>query len=228
MSKAIGVIGGMGPAATADFFVKLLEATPAERDQDHLRVLIDSNPRVPDRNAAIAGRGPSPGPQLAQAARGLERAGADVLVIACNTAHAFADEIQSAVQIPLLSMIDATADAAMRSNPWRVGVLAADGCRRAGLYQRAFADRGVEALFLNEEEQWDFMQLLYRIKAGDVGDATRRAMEHLAISLNARGAQAVVAACTEVPLVLNTDALATPVISSTDALVARVVAFARD
>jgi len=86
----------------------------------------------------------------------------------------------------------------------------------------------VAALFLNEEEQLDFMQLLYRIKAGDVGDATRRAMEHLAISLNARGAQAVVAACTEVPLVLNTDALATPVISSTDALVARVVAFARD
>jgi len=227
MSKTIGVIGGMGPAATVDFFAKLLEATPAERDQDHLRVLIDSNPRVPDRNAAIAGRGPSPGPQLAEAARGLERAGADVLVIACNTAHAFADEIQSVVKIPLLSMIDATADAAMENKPWRVGVLAADGCRRAGLYQRAFEVRNVEALFLNDEGQQEFMQLLYRIKAGDVGDATQRAMERLAISLNARGAQAVIAACTEVPLVLNADALATPVISSTDALVARVVAFAR-
>jgi aspartate racemase len=227
MSKTIGIIGGMGPAATSDFFAKLLEATPAQCDQDHLRVLIDSNPRVPDRNAAIAGRGPSPGPQLAETARGLERAGADVLVIACNTAHAFADEILAGVQIPLLSMIDATADAAMQSNPWRVGVLAADGCRRAGLYQRAFAEREVEALFLNDESQQDFMQLLYRVKAGDLGDATRLAMEHLAISLNARGAQAVIAACTEVPLVLNADALATPVISSTDALVARVVAFAR-
>ena len=227
MSKTIGVIGGMGPAATVDFFAKLLEATPAERDQDHLRVLIDSNPRVPDRNAAIAGRGPSPAPKLAEAARGLERAGADVLVIACNTAHAFADEIQAATTIPLLSMIDATADAAMENKPWRVGVLAADGCRRAGLYQRAFEARNVEALFLNDEGQQEFMQLLYRIKAGDVGDATQRAMERLAISLNARGAQAVIAACTEVPLVLNADALATPVISSTDALVARVVAFAR-
>ena len=227
MSKTIGVIGGMGPAATVDFFGKLLEATPAERDQDHLRVLIDSNPRVPDRNAAIAGRGPSPAPKLAEAARGLERAGADVLVIACNTAHAFADEIQAATTIPLLSMIDATADAAMENKPWRVGVLAADGCRRAGLYQRAFEARNVEALFLNDEGQQEFMQLLYRIKAGDVGDATQRAMERLAISLNARGAQAVIAACTEVPLVLNADALATPVISSTDALVARVVAFAR-
>jgi aspartate racemase len=226
MTKTIGVIGGMGPAATADFFAKLVEATPAERDQDHLRVLIDSNPRVPDRNAAIAGRGPSPSPQLAEAARGLEHAGADVLVIACNTAHAFANEIQTAVSIPLLSIIEATADAAMENRPWRVGVLAADGCRRAGLYQRAFAAREVEALFLDEDAQQDFMHLLHRIKAGDIGDATRRAMERLAISLNARGAQAVIAACTEVPLVLAPDTLATPVISSTDALVARVVAFA--
>ncbi|MBS0385049.1 MAG: amino acid racemase [Proteobacteria bacterium] len=227
MTKTIGVIGGMGPAATVDFFAKLLEATPAERDQDHLRVLIDCNPRVPDRNAAIAGRGPSPGPQLADAARGLERAGADVLVIACNTAHAFAADIQAAVDIPLLSMIEATADAALAGNRSRVGVLAADGCRRAGLYQRAFAERDVEALFLNDAAQQDFMQLIYRIKAGDIGDASRRAMERLAISLNARGAQAVIAACTEAPLVLNADTLATPVISSTDALVARVVAFAR-
>ena len=121
MSKTIGVIGGMGPAATLDFFGKILEATHAERDQDHLRVLIDNNPRVPDRNAAIAGRGPSPGPQLAESARGLERAGADFLVIACNTAHAFQPDIEAAISIPLLSMIDATTDAAMSQHPRRVG-----------------------------------------------------------------------------------------------------------
>lgn len=226
MTKTIGVIGGMGPAATVDFFAKLLAATPAERDQDHLRILIDNNPRVPDRNAAIAGRGPSPGPQLARSARGLEDAGADVIVIACNTAHAFADEIESAITVPLMSMIDATADAAMVRKPARVGVLAADGCRRAGLYQRAFEARGVEPLFLADDLQLDFMQLLYRIKAGDTGDATRLRMEQLATGLNARGAEAVIAACTEVPLVLSADALAIPLISSTDALVERVVAFA--
>lgn len=228
MSKAIGVIGGMGPAATLDFFGKLLEATHAERDQDHLRVLIDNNPRVPDRNAAIAGRGPSPGPQLAESARGLERAGADFLVIACNTAHAFQPDIESAISIPLLSMIDATADAAMEAKPRRVGVLAADGCRRAGLYQRAFGARDVEPLFLADEQQLEFMQLLYRIKAGDTGTATRLHMERLGTSLNARGAEVVIAACTEVPLVLASDALAVPLISSTDALVARAVAFAQE
>ena len=228
MSKTIGVIGGMGPAATADLFTKLLAATPAERDQDHFRILIDNNPSLPDRNAAIAGRGPSPGPQLAEAARGLERAGADFLVIACNTAHAFASDIEAAVSIPLVSMIDATADAAVVNKPMRVGVLAADGCRRAGLYQRAFAERYVEALFLADDKQQEFMQLIYRIKAGDVGDAAQRAMERLAGNLTARGAQAVVAACTEVPLVLDADTLATPVINSTDALVARAIAFASE
>jgi len=225
-AKAIGVIGGMGPAATVDFFAKLIAATGAERDQDHLRILIDNNPRVPDRNAAIAGIGASPGPQLARSARGLERAGADFLVIACNTAHAFQADIEAAVSIPLLSMIEATVDAAVDDGAGRVGVLAADGCRRARLYQNAFEARDVDALFLADEAQLDFMKLLYRIKAGDIGDDVRRRMAAMALSLNARGAQAVIAACTEVPLVLSSDTLAVPVISSTDALVARAVAFA--
>lgn len=225
-SKTIGIIGGMGPAATADFFAKLIAATNAERDQDHLRILIDNNPRIPNRNDAIAGRGPSPGPQLAEAAHGLERAGADFLVIACNTAHAFQSEIEAAVSIPLLSMIDATVDAAMDNGGERFGVLAADGCRRARLYERAFEARGVQALSLDIDAQVEFMKLIFRVKAGNTGEDVRRRMEAMALSLNARGAQAIVAACTEVPLVLSSDTLAIPIISSTDALVARAIAFA--
>ena len=225
--KTIGVIGGMGPAATADLFVKLIAATPATLDQDHLRILIDNNPRIPNRNDAIAGRGPSPGPHLAEAARGLERAGADFLVIACNTAHAFRAEIESAVTIPLLSMIDATVDAAMTHGGDRFGVLVADGCRRARLYDRAFEARGARALLLEIEEQAEFMDLIFRVKAGDTGPDVRRRMEAFAVSLNARGAQAIVAACTEVPLVLSWDTLAIPIISSTDALVSGAIAFAR-
>jgi len=226
VTKTIGIIGGMGPAATVDLFAKLVAATPAEADQDHLRILIDNNPRVPNRNDAIAGRGPSPGPHLAAGARGLEQAGADFLIIACNTAHAFKPEIEAAISIPLLSMIDATVDAAIDSGAQRVGVLAADGCRRAGLYQHAFEARGVDAVFLADEAQQDFMKLIFRVKAGDIGDDVQRRMQQLALSLNARGAQAVIAACTEVPLVLSSDTLAVPVISSTDALVTRAIEFA--
>lgn len=224
--KTIGIIGGMGPAATADLFSKLIAATPARRDQDHLHVLIDNNPRIPNRNDAIAGDGPSPGPHLAAGARRLEQAGADVLVMACNTAHAFQPDIEAAVSIPFVSMIDATADAAMVGKPSRVGVLVADGCRRAGLYQRAFEARGVEALFLDDGPQGAFMDLVYRIKAGDVGERARLEMQSFGASLLARGAEVVAAACTEVPLVLTKEELGAPLVDSSDALVKRVLAFA--
>jgi len=223
--KTIGIIGGMGPAATVDLFAKLAEATGAATDQDHLRILIDNNPRIPNRNDAIAGRGPSPAPHLAAAARGLQQAGADFLVIACNTAHAFQSDIEAAVTIPFISMIEATADAA--GDVDRVGVLAADGCRGAHLYEHAFGKRGVTTLFLDDDTQAEFMKLIFRVKAGDMSEAVRRRMESLALSLYARGAKAIIAACTEVPLVLSADALAVPVINSTDALVARAIAFAK-
>lgn len=224
--KTVGIIGGMGPAATADLFAKLIAATGAKLDQDHLHVLIDNNPRIPNRNDAIAGRGPSPAPHLAESARKLQHAGADFLVIACNTAHAFQPEIEAAVTIPLLSMIDATVNAAMQNGGERFGVLAADGCRRARLYERAFEARGVQSLTVDADTQVEFMELIFRVKAGDTGDDVRRRMEAMATSLNARGAQAIIAACTEVPLVLSSDALAIPVINSTDALVARAIAYA--
>ena len=123
-------------------------------------------------------------------------------------------------------MIEATVEASLASGAERVGVLAADGCRRAGLYQKAYAARGVEALMLSDNAQADFMRLIFRVKAGDVGVETRNAMKAHAIHLNARGAQAVVAACTEVPLVLDADVLAVPLINSTDALVSRVIGVA--
>lgn len=226
--RVIGIIGGMGPAATADLFSKLIAATPAARDQDHLHVLIDNNPRIPNRNDAIAGEGPSPGPHLAAGARRLEEAGADVLVMACNTAHAFQPDIEAAVSIPFVSMIEATADAAMTGKPACVGVLVADGCRRAGLYQRAFAARDVEALFLDAAAQGEFMRLVYRIKGGDTGEAVRAGMKGFGASLLARGAEVVVAACTEVPLVISAAALGAPLIDSSDALVKRVLAFATE
>ena len=228
-AKTIGVIGGMGPAATVDFFAKLVRATGAERDQDHLRILIDNNPRVPDRLAAIAGEGPSPGPALAASARGLEQAGAEVIVMACNTAHAFEAEIKAAIGVPFLSMIDATASATLALAPARarVGLLAADGCLRAGLYQHAFAAAGIEFLLHSDDAQARFMALVRRIKAGEAGAEVRAGMAALAHALIARGAEAVIAACTEIPLALDADALGVPLVSSTDALVARTIAFAR-
>lgn len=226
---AIGILGGMGPAATLDLFAKLLAASEAKRDQDHLRLIIDCNPAVPDRNAALVGQGPSPGAVLAAMAAGLERAGADVLVMACNAAHAYQADIERATTVPFISMIEETSAALGRRHPEvrRVGLLAADACLDARLYQQALAATGRESLTLGSAEQARFMRLLYRIKSGDISATARAEMRDLAGRLAEAGAEAILAGCTEVPLVLDAKDLSLPLIGATDILVEQAIAYAR-
>ncbi|MGE0044380.1 MAG: aspartate/glutamate racemase family protein [Hyphomonadaceae bacterium] len=225
--KTVGIIAGLGPAAGADFFEKLVRATPATRDQDHLRVLIDSNPHIPDRNAAIEGRGPSPGPALAETARNLECAGAEVVVMACNAAHRWQSDIEAALTVPFLSMVDASAEAAARTGARRIGILAADACVKAQLYPNALARARLEAVELPPDRQADLMALIYAVKRGETRTDLLEPMLELAESLVADGAEALIAGCTEVPIVLEAGDVSVPFISSTDALIAKVLAFAR-
>jgi len=229
----VGVLGGLGPEATVDFFAKVLRHTPARTDQEHLHLLIDNDPGVPDRNDAIAGRGPSPAPHLAAMAKRLESAGADFLVMVCNAAHAFQGAILEAVAIPLVSIIEETADVTLAHVPEvrRVGVLASEGTLDAGLYQRAFAQRDVGALVPEGDDRALFMELMYAIKGGDKSGEVTSNMLRLARRLEEAGAQALVAGCTEVPLVLTQGAidvagLALPLVNSTDVLVEATVAIA--
>ena len=234
--RAVGVLGGMGPEATADFFAKLVAATPVEREADHLHVLIDSDPTVPDRTAAITGTGPSPAPRLAAMARGLVAAGAELLVMPCNTAHAFEAEIRAAVPgVPFLSLIDATADAvgahavgAEGASPRTVGLLSTAGTLHASIYHDAFARRGVDVLAPDTEDQRTVTASIDAVKRGRATSAVREALRAVAERLVRAGAQVVVTACTELPLLLRdgdleVDGERVPVISSTDALVARTI-----
>ena len=215
--KTLGVLGGMGPAATLDFLAKLQAATPAGRDQDHLRVLVDINPQVPDRNDP----GNAPGPVLAAMAVGLRDAGAQVLAIACNTAHAYTDEVRAASGLPLVDMIDIACQSARLGGADRVGILA------TGLALVLYTDRlkgmGLEPICLSKAKQEWFMSLLYRIKAGDMGEEVQDEMVAVAESLVEAGAQAVIAGCTEVPLVLSQDELDVPLIAAGQVLAERCV-----
>jgi aspartate racemase len=227
--KCVGVLGGLGPAATADFFSKVVMATPAAADQDHLHIIIDNNPKVPNRNEAVAGTGVSPAPVLAEMASRLETAGADFLVMVCNAAHAFQDAITDAVSVPFVSIIEETSDAVKTQVPAgaKVGVLASSGCLGTDLYQDALAARGLHALVPEAATKDAFMRLLYRIKAGDDDvRAVRVDMCQLAEHFIDQGAQAIIAGCTEVPLVLSSNDLSVPLINSTDVLVARTIAYA--
>lgn len=211
MATTLGVIGGLGPAATLDFHAKLLSHSSGARDQDHLRLLIDSDPTVPDRNAAIAGTGDSPGPQLARMAAGLQAGGADLIVMACNAAHAWEDDIRAAITVPFLSIIEVAVERARAHSPKRVGLLAADATIQSGIYQRAFARHGIEAI---NPDQAAFMELLYRIKAGERGAGVEQGMLALADSM--ADVDVLIAACTEVPLVLKSHRL--PFIDAGDEL----------
>lgn len=227
--KTVGVLGGMGPAATVDFMDRLLKATAAPREQDNLRLLVDCNPHVPDRNH-LEPDGPQPGPVLAQMAKGLERIGADFVVMACNTAHAYEAEIRAALSIPFVSLIAETAGVmrVRHVGVKRAGLIATTTCLDARLYQDALAKDGVESLTLDVEGLERFMTLLYEIKRGNVSDAARAEMKALADLLIAEGAEVVVAACTEVPLVLSPGDIAMPLVDTTGVLVERTLVYARD
>ncbi len=227
--KTVGVMGGMGPAATVDFLVRLLAEATARQEQDLLRVLTDNDPTVPDRNAALAGQGPSAGPSLAQMARGLHAAGAEILAMPCNAAHAYQGDIRAATPLPFVSIIDATVAEARRAVPRlrTVGVIAAGATIDARLYDTAFAKFDIATRVNDGPLRERFMAVLYRIKSGDMGPASKAEMRGIAVELIAQGAQAIVAGCTEVPLVLEQRDIQVPLVNSTDCLVAATLAAAR-
>jgi aspartate racemase len=213
MARTVGVLGGMGPRATVDFLQKLVDLTPAERDQDHLRVVVDSNPKIPDRSSCILHGGEDPTPALVATAQNLERAGADFLVIPCNTAHHFLDSIRRAVKIPVLDITEAVARRAEGLSV--VGLLATRATVVAGLYQRALGRRGCRVVVPSPPRQELVDRAIRAVKAGDLGSQVRAWVREAGLELVASGAQALVLGCTEIPLVVDAREWTVPVLDST-------------
>ena len=221
-----GVIGGMGPDATVDFMARVLALTPASGDQDHIRLLVDQNPKIPNRQRAILGGGESPAPTLAAMAARLEASGCDFLVMPCNTAHVFLDAILAATRIPFVSIIDVTLERALGSGAARIGVLASGACIEAGVYQDAIAAAGKTPVLQTQSELADLTLLIARIKTGDRGPGVRAEMQALAKRLTERRAEALILGCTEIPIVLDETDADVPLFSSSDILAETTVAIA--
>ncbi|HOG17189.1 MAG TPA: amino acid racemase [Syntrophales bacterium] len=222
--KTIGVLGGMGPEATEAFFLRVIRATKVRRDQDHLRILIDSNPKVPDRTAAIRGEGESPLPMLIEGARGLQKAGAGFIVIPCVTAHYFLEPLRRKVRIPILSIVDEVVGHVRRRMRGlrRIGLVATSGTVDTGLFQKAFGAAGIEVLLPDGRTQKNkVMAAIYGrrgVKAAGPSEESKALVVAAARALTDRGAQAVLAGCTEIPLVLKDGDLSVPVVDSLDVL----------
>ncbi len=215
--RTIGVVGGMGPWATLDFFAKVLRLTPAQRDQDHLRLVIDNNPQIPDRGLAVLEGGEDPTPALVAAARTVEAAGAELIAIPCNTAHHYHAAIQAAVRVPVLHIMREVAAAAARRFPQiqRVGLLGTRATVATGLYQEAFRPLRAEVVVPPPPAQEVVDRLIAAVKAQAVEEELRAAGVEVGRGLVRFGAEAVILGCTELPLVLSEEALGVPVLDST-------------
>ena len=217
--RVIGVLGGMGPEATIAFYSRLVAHTPAGRDQDHLRVIIDSNPGIPDRTAAILGQGESPVPAMVRGIDGLQRAGADFVTIPCVSAHAFIDELRQSALLPVLSILDVVAEAVQQypRRIARVGLLGTTGTVRAGMFQRRFAEAGLQVLVPETADQARVQASIYAVKAG-APEAVRRQLTaelcSIALRLVSSGAEGIVLGCTEIPLLLGQVDVPVPVFDS--------------
>ena len=217
MKKTIGILGGMGPEATAYFFNLVVKDTAAARDQDHIPIIIYNLPQIPERTAALLGKGPSPVPLLREGARRLARAGADFIVIPCITAHAFLPEIEAVSRVPILSLLDEALSFARKKIPGlkRAGILASTGTVRSDLFHKTFAAAGIEIITPTDREQAKVMEAVFGqrgIKSGFTKGRPRTLILDVSRRLIRRGAQAIIAGCTEIPLVLRDEDIPAPFI----------------
>jgi aspartate racemase len=216
--KTIGILGGMGPEATIDLFTKIVKGTKVKKDQDHLRILIDNNPKISDRTLAIQGKGPSPLPQLLQSAKLLQKAGADFIIIPCVTAHYYYDSLQRKIKIPILHMVEETVKHIKKKfkGVRKIGLIATTGTIQTGLFQKALSLIGIDVILLNPyvQRHW-VMEAIYGkkgIKAIGPSESSRYLIVEVSQRLIRQGARAIIAGCTEIPLVLKDGDLPVPVI----------------
>jgi aspartate racemase len=215
--KTVGVLGGMGPEATAYFFTLLIKNTSASRDADHVPVIVCSLPRIPDRTRAILHGGRSPLPFLVRGVQALARAGADFAVMPCVSAHHFYPELAARSPIPVVHLLVETAAAVRKRFPGikKIGLLATTGTSRSGIVEEAFRAAGIKLLLPDGRGQQRVMNAIYGkrgIKAGMSAGAAREALLAVAADLVRRGARGIVAGCTEVPLAIGAGDLSVPFI----------------
>jgi aspartate racemase len=205
MSKLLGVLGGMGPMATADFFRKLIEETPAKRDQDHVPVIIYSVPQMPSRDKAITSAGESPLPQMLAGLRALKAQHADFVAIPCNTAHFWYNELCCEGGLPILHIVDAVCDELSNAQAIEgaIGLLCTEATISSRIYHNRLSDRGIELMVNPPRERDEFINPgIDLVKCGRLKEAGI-AVQQAAARLFERGAKQLILGCTELPVALE-------------------------
>lgn len=220
--KPVGILGGMGPEATVLLMARILAATPARDDADHIPLIVHQNPQVPSRiKRLIEGTGDDPGPVLVQMARDLQAAGAQALAMPCNTAHAYATQISDATSLPFLDMRTATVAGLPKG---RIAMLASPAVRLTGAFDAEFADAGLSPVWPHDEAP--VLALIRAVKSGDTGPVAQAEMSRLA-ALSLSGADHLLIACTELSLLTHVLPQDGGWTDSLDCLVSEIIRFSQ-
>ena len=227
MKKTIGILGGMGPLATADLYRKIIERTRADRDNEHIRVYIDGNAAIPDRTAAILHGGEDPVPEMLSALRHLEACGADCIIMPCNTAHYFLPRLREQTALPILDMQRITAAVCRERFPGKTAaILATDGTVQSGLYDRALDAEGVRWIHPGESEQKSLMHLIYGVvKASRPMEPEKERWDAILDTLRGQGADLFILGCTELPVLAGVLPSEGPFLDPTDELAKAAIRF---
>jgi len=236
-SFKIGVVGGVGPAATVDFIEKVIKNTPATRDQDHIKLVVEHNPKIPDRTDNLIGDGADPTVAIYAACKRLENDNADMIAIPCNTAHAFVERIQAYLSIPIVNMLGETVSYIEKhhGDKTSIGLLATSGTIASRVYHHNIERSKFRMVVPDAEHQAVVMDVIYGaqgVKAGFVNDEVRARLKRAIAYLVANGADVIVLGCTELPLLIaqnekfDVGGKQVPVLDPTEILARKCVALA--
>ncbi|ENL8514066.1 aspartate/glutamate racemase family protein [Providencia rettgeri] len=202
MKKILGMLGGMGPGATADAFIKLINNTHASKDQEHIPIIIVSLPDIPDRTENIIYNGPSPLPAMIHSLKILESAGVSCIIMPCNTAHYWYEDLKKEININFISIIDAACKKIIEDNVKKVALLATTATIHTKLYQEKLNVNNIECIVPDEVNQYKIMQSIILYKSGDLAKARELLYPYIS-QLKSRGIDKFVMGCTEIPLILD-------------------------
>ena len=199
--EILGVIGGLGPIATSYFMELIIQMTKADCDQQHIDMIVYNCPSIPDRTSYILGKSKdSPLPRMIEIGKALAKQGASAVAIPCITAHSFHDELTGEIPLPIINIVEETAEHLKQNGVTKVGIMATDGTVKSRLFQRYFESRGIEAVLPDKEQQQAVMELIYdNVKANCEVDIEK--FHAVGSDLKAKGAEAVVLGCTELSLI---------------------------
>ena len=199
--KTLGVIGGLGPMASAYFLQLLTQMSDAQTDQEHMEILMYSKPAIPDRTKYIIGESEeNPAPDMIMAGKKLKEMGADILAIPCITAHYFHKELEDEIGLPIIHAVEETVSCLEEKQLTQAGILATDGTIRSGLFQKALEQRGIRPVLPDEESQKKVMEIIYQqIKTGKSVDL--ESFYGISEEMSGQGAQVILLACTELSLI---------------------------